>query len=89
MKTLREGTQLNAMPSRAMTPGVVDSAVARSTLATGVTVPGDANGSTPFSTLICTTLPSASTATKTARPVRSGDLVTMAVPRAAVVRPAV
>ena len=67
----------------------VDSAVAGLMPLTGVNDPGGAIPSTPFCTCTWTTLPSASAAKKTARPVPSGDLVMSDVARAGAVMPCV
>src|SRR5262245_9145593 len=77
------------MPQRVTAVGSADSALAVVMPVIGVNEPDGAIPSTPFCTWTCTTLPSASAAKKTARPVPSGDLVTSDVATAGADRPCV
>src|SRR5215468_2753596 len=81
------GTQLKTIPTRVIASGSLDSAVCVLIPLIGVNEPAGANPSTPFSTCTWTTLPSASAAKNTARPVPSGDLVTSDVATDGAVRP--
>jgi hypothetical protein len=78
---VRVGTQLKSIPTRVTTDGSGDSARSVVMSAIGVNDPGGARSSTPSCTWTCATLPSASAARNTARPLvaGSGDFVMSAV----------